>query len=143
MGKQINAADLGLTLRKGDESSLFKWLLASFLLGKRIQQDIAVQTYRVIVDRHGCDTSGRLCRCTHRQLVRMLGEGHYVRYDESTAERLLLMCHKLNGEYGGRVGAIFERSLDRADLEKRLEQFKGIGPKTAEIFLREAGDVWA
>ena len=142
MSDQINAADLGLHLRKGDEASLFKWFLASFLFGKRIQQDIARQTYEVIVEKHGRDTPRKLCNCSWQQLVDMLGEGNYTRYDESTAERLLEMCHKLNEEYGGKVGAIFEQSENRKELEKRLEQFKGIGPKTVEIFLREAGDVW-
>lgn len=143
MARQINAADLGLTLCKGDESSLFKWLLASFLFGKRIRQAAAMQTYRVIVEQHGRDTPARLRQCSHRQLVAMLGEGGYARYDESTAGRLRLMCEKLDGEYGGRVSAIFEQSADRQELEKWLLQFKGIGPMTAEIFLRDTGDVWA
>lgn len=143
MSDQINAADLGLHLRKGDEASLFKWFVASFLFGKRIQQDIASQTYRVIVEKHARDTPRKLCNCSWQDLVNMLGEGGYTRYDESTAKRLLELCHKLNDEYGGKVGAIFEVSESRSDLQKRLEAFKGVGPKTAEIFLREAGDVWA
>ena len=143
MSDQINAADLGLALRKGDEASLFKWFLASFLFGKRIQQNIARQTYRVIVERHGRDTPLKLCHCSRAELVRMLGEGRYTRYDESTAQRLLAMCRKLQEDYGGRVAAIFEQSASRRDLEKRLEAFKGVGPKTAEIFLRDAAQAWA
>lgn len=143
MSDQITAADLGLKLKKGDEASLYKWFVASFLFGKRIQQDIARQTYQVIVEKHGRDTPRKLCNCSWQDLVDMLGEGGYTRYDESTAERLLDMCHKLNEEYGGKVSAIFEASENRQDLQKRLEDFKGIGPKTVEIFLREAGDVWA
>ena len=72
----------------------------------------------------------------------MLGEGHYTRYDESTAERLLKLCAKLNGEYGGKLGNLREQSKDRRDLEKRLAEFEGVGPKTVEIFMREAGKVW-
>lgn len=142
MSDQINAADLGLKLRKGDEASLYKWFIASFLFGKRIQQDIAKQTYQVIVEKHDRDTPRKLCNCSWQQLVDMLGEGGYTRYDESTAERLLELCKKLNDEYGGKVSAIFEASESRQDLQKRLEDFKGIGPKTVEIFLREAGDAW-
>lgn len=142
MSDQINAADLGLKLRKGDETSLYKWFIASFLFGKRIQQDIAKQTYQVIVEKHDRDTPRKLCNCSWQELVDMLGEGGYTRYDESTAERLLELCKKLNDEYGGKVSAIFEASESRQDLQKRLEDFKGIGPKTVEIFLREAGDAW-
>ena len=72
----------------------------------------------------------------------MLGEGHYTRYDESTAERLLKLCAKLNSEYGGKLGNLREQSKDRRDLEKRLAEFEGVGPKTVEIFMREAGKVW-
>ena len=72
----------------------------------------------------------------------MLGEGHYVRYDESTAERLLKLCEKLNKEYGGKISGIHEASENRKDFEKRLGEFEGIGPKTVEIFMREAGKVW-
>lgn len=142
MSDQINAADLGLKLRKGDEASLYKWFIASFLFGKRIQQDIAKQTYQVIVEKHGRDTPRKLCNCSWQELVDMLGEGGYTRYDESTAERLQELCKKLNDEYGGKVSAIFEASENHQDLQKRLEDFKGIGPKTVEIFLREAGDAW-
>lgn len=86
MSKQVSAADLGLNLSAEDEQALFKWFIASFLFGKRIQQGIAVQTYHVLVEQHGRDTARKLCNCTHRQLVSMLGEGGYTRYDESTAE---------------------------------------------------------
>ncbi len=30
-------------------------------------------------------------------------------------------------------------SADRADFERRLQTLKGVGPKTCEIFMREAG----
>ncbi|HAB63358.1 MAG TPA: DNA methylase, partial [Pseudomonas sp.] len=31
----------------------------------------------------------------------------------------------------------------RKELEKRLGEFEGIGPKTVEIFMREAQKVWS
>ncbi|MEH6566386.1 MAG: DNA methylase [Halopseudomonas sp.] len=142
MAKNVSAADLNLDLSQSDEKTLFKWFIASFLFGKRIQQDIAVETYRVIVEKHGRDTPRKLCNCTWQELVNMLGEGGYTRYDESTAERLLELCKKLHDDYGGKVGAIHEASDNRKDLEKRLQEFDGIGPKTVEIFMREAGPVW-
>lgn len=71
----------------------------------------------------------------------MLGEAHYVRYDETTATRLLALAHKLNNEYAGKVGNIVADGADRQAFEKRLAEFDGIGPKTVEIFMREAGPV--
>lgn len=141
MAKDVTAEELDIDVTKG-ERELFKWFLASFLFGKRIQRDIAIQAYRVIVEEHRRDTPQKLCKCSWQELVDMLGEGHYVRYDESTADRLLKLCEKLNEEYDGKVSAIHEKSENRKDLEKRLRDFNGIGPKTIEIFMREAGRVW-
>ncbi|MEP7098811.1 MAG: hypothetical protein ABI748_14215 [Dokdonella sp.] len=64
-----------------------------------------------------------------------------MRYDESTAERLKLLCTKLIEEYHGRVPGICEASESRAEFERRLLHFKGIGPVTVRIFMREAAPV--
>jgi endonuclease III len=141
VNKTISAKDLNIQLRRNDEDGLFKWLLASFLMGKRIQAEIAAQAYRVIVDQHGRDTPRKLAHCSHRELVAMLGEAHYVRYDETTAERLLALARRLNAEYAGKVSNMLEPSTDRRAFEKRLTEFDGIGPKTVEIFMRDASAV--
>ncbi|GGJ91517.1 DNA methylase [Pseudomonas matsuisoli] len=140
MSGRVSAKDLDIDI-KGGEGELFKWFVASFLFGKRIQQDIAADAYRVIVEKHKRDTPRKLANCTWQNIVDMLGEGHYVRYDESTADRLLKLCHKLIEEYGGKVSRIWEASEDRRDFEKRLAAFEGVGPKTVEIFMREASHV--
>jgi endonuclease III len=137
----ISARDLQISLDDANEEGLFKWLVASFLMGKRIQGAIAAEAYRLIVEKHQRDTPRKLARCTHRELVAMLGEAHYVRYDESTATRLLALVHKLNNEYAAKVNNIVAASVDRREFEKRLLTFDGVGPKTVEIFMREAGDV--
>ena len=141
MVSETSAQELGIDIEDG-EGEVFKWFVASFLFGKRIQREIAAEAYRVIVDRHRRDTPRKLGNCSRAELVRMLGQARYVRYDESTAERLLKLCDKLNGEYGGRLGAIREQSESRKELEKRLTEFEGVGPKTVEIFMREAAKVW-
>jgi endonuclease III len=141
MNKNVSAQDLHISLDPVTEEGLFKWLLASFLMGKRIQAEIAAEAFRVIADKHQRDTPRKLANCSHRQLVAMLGEAHYVRYDETTAERLLALAKKLNEEYAGKISNMVEASADRADFERRLEEFEGIGPKTVEIFMREAARV--
>ena len=138
MKKIISAQDLQIDLRGANEAALFKWLVASFLMGKRIQGAIAANAYKVVVEQHQRDTPQKLSHCTHRQLVVMLGQAHYVRYDETTASRLLALASKLNNEYAGKVSNIVEASADRQAFEKRLSEFEGIGPKTIEIFMREA-----
>ena len=88
MTEVITAHDLGITLDAKDECALFKWFVASFLMGKRIQAPIAAKAYHLLVNEHGCDSPDLLARLSHRQLVAILGKAHYVRYDESTATRL-------------------------------------------------------
>jgi len=141
VSKIITTHDLQIDLRGANEAGLFKWLLASFLMGKRIQGAIAAKAYQVIVEQHQRDTPQKLAHCTHRQLVVLLGQAHYVRYDETTASRLLALASKLNNEYAGKVSNIVKASADRQAFEKRLSEFEGIGPKTIEIFMKEAAAV--
>ena len=139
MHRQLLPRDLGFEVLPRDEPSLFKWFLASFLFGNRISQEIAADTWRVLVEVHGRDTPARLCECSHAQLLRILGEGGYRRYDESTATRLSLLCRTLVYDYGGRILGIAEAADGRGDFEQRLLAFKGVGPVTLGIFMREAG----
>jgi endonuclease III len=141
MAKAISATELGIDLKPGDDASLFKWFVASFLMGKRIQAPIAAQAYKVIVEQEGRDTARKLQHCTSKELVAMLGRAHYVRYDESTAQRLLDLSAKLNAEYAGKISHIRNASENRQAFEQRLGEFDGVGPKTIEIFMRDAAKV--
>ncbi|QUW64472.1 DNA methylase [Pseudomonas synxantha] len=141
MARSISAAQLGIELKPDDDASLFKWFIASFLMGKRIQAPIAAQAYKVIIEEEGRDTPRKLQHCTSRELVAMLGRAHYVRYDETTAQRLLDLSARLNADYGGKITGIRQASEDRQAFEQRLGEFDGVGPKTIEIFMRDAADV--
>ncbi|RRN78236.1 DNA methylase [Pseudoxanthomonas sp. SGD-10] len=139
MHRELLPRDLGFEVRLGDEASLFAWFLAAFLFGNRISHAAAARTWQVIVREHGCDTPARLCACSHAQLVRMLGEGGYRRYDESTASRLAQLCRTLLDDYGGGILGVHAAAGDRAEFERRLLEFRGVGPVTLRIFMREAG----
>ena len=56
------------------------------------------------------------------------GRAHHSRRSRHTAD------------YGGSVARLARTAGSRAEVTARLEQFKGVGPKTAEIFLREVPD---
>jgi len=43
-------------------------------------------------------------------------------------------------DYDGSVAHLVRTASTRDDLSQRLQRFKGVGPKTAEIFLREVPD---
>ena len=141
MSRSMSAADLGITVSKDDERSLFIWFLASFLFGKRISQKIAAQAWRVLVQDNDRDTPRKLFNCSHAELVSMLGEGGYTRFDESTANRLRLLSQKLIDDYHGSITGMVETADGRAEFERKLRKFKGVGPVTVRIFMREAGSV--
>ncbi len=139
MKKNITAEELGLKVEK-KEKELFKWFLASYLFGKRIQQDVARQTWEVFMQ-HGIDTPRKIANQSWQQLVDLLGEGHYRRYDESMARGLLEMSHQLLRDYHGNLLNMYDCCGDEKEFMKRLQKLKGVGPKTAEIFMREARPV--
>ena len=137
----VTARDLGIDVTSAD--GLFRWLLASFLMGKRIRSSVAVQTYRILVYQHRADTPCKLARCSHSTLVRLLGQGGYARYDESTARRLHALASRLEKEWAAQLKALQAGDLSNEDFKLWILSFEGIGPKTLEIFFRETqGHVW-
>ncbi|MDB5177118.1 MAG: methylase [Candidatus Saccharibacteria bacterium] len=139
MSTNITAQDLGIKVEK-KERELFKWFLASYLFGKRIQQDIARHTWELFMS-HGIDSPQRIANHSWQQLVDLLGKGNYKRYDESTAHNLLDMAHALIRENHGSLLNMYDCSGGEKDFMKNLQKLKGVGPKTAEIFMREAQPV--
>ncbi|MGY3283707.1 endonuclease III [Pseudomonas fulva] len=134
----ISAALLGIDMHQCHGRGLYKWLLASFLIGKRIRASVAVQAYQVLVDTHGLDTPGKLAKCPHHTLVKLLGQAGYARYDESTARRLHRLGKGLEAEMDH---VLLDDAVDMAHVNAWLLRFEGVGPKTLEIFMREAAPV--
>ena len=139
----LYSEELGLDLASLRERDLFLWFLASLLFGQRISETISRHTYESFV-RHGLTTPQRILDAGWDYLVNpVMREGGYVRYDESKSRKLLRDCRTLIDEYGGRVARLHEAARDAADLEARLLAFYGVGPVTANIFLRELRPHWA
>jgi len=129
---------LGIDLK--EPSGRFRWFLASILFGARINEKIAIQTYKAF-ERHGIDSPDKVIAAGWDELVKILDEGGYVRYDFSTATKLLEIAHRIKDKYGT-LDNIYEQSTSTEDLECRLIEFKGIGRVTVQIFLRELRGVW-
>ncbi|TDJ76231.1 DNA methylase [Pseudomonas putida] len=132
--KTITACDLGIQVT--DALGVFRWLLASFLMGKRIRSAVAVEAYRILVDQQGLDTPIKLAQTSHSTLVRLLGQAGYARYDESTARRLHDLGNKVGVELVAQLEALQEGS-NAEGFKRWLLSFEGVGPKTVEIFMRE------
>ena len=130
--------ELGLDLKM--EEDRFKWFLASVLFAKRISSEVAKRTYREF-EKEGIVTAEGITGAGWDKLVEVLDSGGYVRYDFSTASNLLEIAARLRKKYGSLEG-LYTQSKDSRDLEKRLLEFKGVGPTTVNIFLRELKVVW-
>jgi len=122
------------------EEDRFKWFLASLLFAKRISSEVAKRTYREF-EKEGIVTPDSITEAGWDKLVEVLDSGGYVRYDFSTASKLLEIATSLRDKYGS-LEILYIQSKDSKDLEKRLLEFKGVGPTTVNIFLRELKGVW-
>lgn len=129
----ITSKELGIDLRSGKEEELFKWFLACLLFGKPIQQGVAKRAYFEFV-KEGVLSPEKILEAGWDKLVNILDRGHYVRYDFSTATKLLEVFKELKTKYGS-LGEVLRQAKKRKDLAARLQEFKGVGPVTAGIFL--------
>ena len=139
--KNIYAKDLDIDLSSKQEAEYFKWFLACLLFGKPIQQEVAKRTYFEFVN-EGLTNPDAILQAGWDKLVEVLDRGHYVRYDFSTATKLLDVSKTLKETYGSLTNLVQQaQSID--ELSSRLQAFKGIGPKTTEIFLRDMAPIFS
>ncbi|PWH05573.1 endonuclease [Brachybacterium endophyticum] len=135
------AAEAGITLRD-KPSPLWQLLVLALLLSTRISSDIALATARELWAA-GWRTPEHLLDSTWQQRVDALGRGGYRRYDESTATRLEDAATLLQDRWDGDLRGLREEAGgDVGRVKKLLQEFQGIGPTGASIFLREAQQVW-
>jgi len=130
--------ELGLNLSRPEDR--FKWFLASLLFAKRIIAEIAKKTYRRFEEEE-LTSPERILAAGWDRLVQVLDSGGYVRYDFSTASNLLAIMEELKEKYGD-LEEVHRRASDPRDLERRLQEFKGVGPVGVNIFLRELRGIW-
>ncbi|WP_067654121.1 endonuclease [Nocardia harenae] len=135
------AAEAGITL-DNKPAPLFRLLMLTDLLSAPISADLAIGAGRELV-RSGFGTPRKVADAGWQELVDALGRGHYRRYDESTASRLGENAHAVLDRYHGDLRELAERADgDRERAAELIQEFKGIGPTGAAIFLREAQDIW-
>jgi len=130
--------ELGLDLTRPEDR--FKWFLASVLFAKRISVKIAKRTYLRFKEEE-LTTPDRILAAGWDRLVQALDSGGYVRYDFSTATKLLRIMEDLKEKYED-LEELHRESTNPEDLERRLQEFNGVGPVSVNIFLRELRDIW-
>lgn len=134
------ARRLQIDLTSKNEEELFKWFLACLLFGKPIQTEIAERAYQELVAAR-ITSPDAILRAGWDKLVRLLDRAHYVRYDFSTATKLLEVCRELKSRYASMTN-LLSQAKTPSELSRKLQEFKYIGPVTARIFLRDVGPIW-
>lgn len=123
-------------------SPLYRLLVLATLLSARITAEIAVAAARALSDA-GYQSPQAMREASWQDRVDALGRGHYRRYDERTATMLCDGATLCLDRWGGDLRRLHaEAGADTKALSRLLQEFKGIGPTGAAIFLREAQGVW-
>jgi hypothetical protein len=139
---RLYSEELGIDLSANDDEQYFHWFLASLLFGGHISETIARHTYQAFC-RHRLTAPRDILAAGWDFLVNpIMREGGYVRYDFSKSDQILRDCQMLIDNYSGSVWQVHEAARDAHDLELRLLAFYGVGPITANIFLRELRPFW-
>lgn len=124
------------------DTDLFRWFLLCYLFGKPIQSGVAVTTWKLFIDKK-LDTPWAIVNAKDRQLVTILHNGGYTRYQHVTAHGLQVCMERLIREYEGSLMYMLDSSLDEDEFAKRLQKLYGVGPKITEIFSRETQEYFA
>lgn len=138
----LYSEELGIHLKNKSDEELFKWFLASILIGARISETIAKNTYKTF-EKYKLLKPEMILKAGWDFLVNpVMREGGYVRYDGKTSTQILKNCEMLIKEYDGSLNKLHANAKDSNDLENKLLNFYGIGPVTVNIFLRELRPYW-
>jgi hypothetical protein len=137
MADLVSAKDLGIDTNT--DQGLFDWFLASMLFGRPVPQSTAVSSWHRLQD-DGWTTAEHYLGEDYHPLWHELWIGNYHRMGSVMTEELRAVMGKLVSDYAGSVGNLVRSAISRENLSVRVQEFKGIGPKTAEIFLREVPD---
>lgn len=138
---QHTAAEFDLDVLSGD-TDMFRWFLLCYMFGKPIRSSTAVETWQLFI-RKKMDTPWAIAQASDHTLVRLLHAGGYTRYQHVTAHGLRVCMERLIREYEGSLYLMLENSQDEEEFSKRLQELYGVGPKIAEIFMRETEEVFA
>lgn len=139
--KNHRPEDFGLRPLKSDDD-MFRWFLLVNFMIKPIQSTVAIKAWRVFLN-YGLTTPWAILSLSERELVERLHEGGYTRYQNIMARSLKICMEKLLKDYDGSLMYLMSIVDDEASLAKELQKLHGVGPKTAEIFMRETAEYFA
>ena len=134
--------EAGINIEWNTPAVLFQHLYLSLLLSARISHHNAVEAARALIEA-GLTTPRQMADATWQQRVDVITWHGYKRYDERTStmlgETAALVLDKYQGDLRKlRAAAGYAVRPEHA----LLQEFKGIGPVGADIFLREVQLIW-
>ncbi|HWB72216.1 MAG TPA: Rho termination factor N-terminal domain-containing protein [Egibacteraceae bacterium] len=137
------AEELGIDVGRNTPGPLFELLVACLLMSARISTTIALRAGRALLRDHGLTTADKMADASWQERVDALGEGGYVRYDESTSSYLGETSELLVQRYDGDLRNLREQAgRDPAKQRRLLKEFKGLGDVGVDIFFREVQVAW-
>jgi endonuclease III len=138
---QTYAREAGIRIEEGTPEAQFQLLVLALLLGAPIPSGNAIRAAKALIEAE-LGTPEALARATQQERVDVLSES-YKRLEERTATRLGETAEFILRAYSGDLGKL--RQAANHDVEREhelLEEFNGIGPVGADIFLREVQGIW-
>jgi hypothetical protein len=138
---QTYAEEAGIRL-EDRPGPLYQLLVLATLLSTRIRASVGVAAARQLFAA-GYRSPKAMDAASWQDRVDALGRGHYRRYDERTAAMLGDSARLCLERWRGDLRRLHAQAPgDPARLRALLDEFPGIGPTGADIFLREAQLVW-
>lgn len=135
------AQEIGIRLQD-KPAPLFQLLYSALLMSARISAANAVQAAKALVEAR-LTTPERMAQASWQDRMDVITWHGYKRYDERTSTMLGNTSELLIGKYNGDLRKLRDEAGRDVKREHRLlQQFSGIGPLGADIFLREVQLIW-
>lgn len=140
---QTYAHEAGIRIERGTPAALFQLLCLALLLSAPIHAADATRAAKALVEAK-LTTPRKMLDAGWQGRVDVLTTHGYKRYDERTSTMLGDSSQLLLDRYAGDLRNLREAAgREPAREHELLQEFKGIGPVGANIFLREVQVVWA
>lgn len=130
---------MGLDVDSGNDDDIEQWFLVALLFSRGISTEQTLRTFDLLRE-EGVKTVKDAGQIDYQKLWDKLTEAKAQRTDK-TAAMLQQIWTKLESEYEGKV-ATLKKVEDPKELTNVLKKFHGVGPTTAELFLRDLRGVW-
>lgn len=139
---QLYSEELGISLAGRKDEELFKWFLASILMGARESEIEGQKTYKTF-EKYELLSPYPIVEAGVDFLVKtVLRESSSLPDDTKTAGDIMSTSNMLMKDYGGSLNLLHDQAGDEEDLQSDLLKFYGIGPHTLNMFLRELRPHW-